>query len=112
MASHAVLDEPIAPVGLIFCSFPLHPAGKPGTARAAHLPRIDLPMLFLSGTRDDLAEAALLESVVRPLPRAQLHWLATADHGYRVLKRTRASEENVYAEAARVAREFIDSHAP
>ena len=108
MASHAALDEAIEPRGLVFCSFPLHPAGKPGTARAAHLERIGLPMLFLSGTRDALAEGALLEPLVSSLPSAELHWLNTADHGYRVLKRSRGTDEDVFDEMARVTRDFVD----
>lgn len=107
MTSHAVLDQQLAPAGLIFCSFPLHPPGKAGIARAAHLPSLRQPMLFLSGTRDEFAERELLEQVVSELPKAKLHWLETADHGYRVLKRTRASSEDVFDEMARVAREFI-----
>lgn len=110
MATHAVLDHPIAPRGLVLCSFPLHPAGRPGTARAAHLARIDLPTLFLSGTRDALAEPSLLAQVVATLPAATLHWLDTADHGYRTLARSRVAAENVFAEIARVTRAFIDAH--
>jgi predicted alpha/beta-hydrolase family hydrolase len=110
MASHAVLDRDIDPAGLIFCSFPLHPPGKPGTARAAHLARVQLPKLFLSGTRDALADQALLRGVVEALPAAELHWLDTADHGYRVLKRSRGGAEDVFDEMARVAREFVDRH--
>jgi predicted alpha/beta-hydrolase family hydrolase len=108
MASHAVIDEGIVPKGLIFCSFPLHAPGKPGTERAAHLERIRLPMLFLSGTRDTLAERTLLGQLVTGLPSAELYWLDTADHGYRVLKRSRSTDEKVFDEMARVAREFID----
>lgn len=108
MASHAVLDEGLEPRGLIFCSFPLHPAGKPGADRAAHLAAIGLPMLFLSGTRDALAERALLETAVSALPPAELHWLDSADHGYRALKRSRSSKEDVFDEIARVARGFIE----
>jgi predicted alpha/beta-hydrolase family hydrolase len=107
MASHAVLDRDLPAAGLVFCSFPLHMPGKPATTRAVHLARITKPMLFLSGTRDDLAERGLLEPLVRSLPNAKLHWLDTADHGYRVLKRTRASAENVFDEMARVARAFV-----
>ncbi len=110
MASHAVASGLVEPAGLIFCSFPLHMPGKPATARAAHLASIDLPMLFLSGTRDALAERALLEGVVEGLPSARLHWLDTADHGYKVLKRSRASAEDVFDEIGRVARDFIDRH--
>ncbi|GIS69300.1 MAG: hypothetical protein CM1200mP9_01210 [Gammaproteobacteria bacterium] len=56
MASHAVIDHELDVEGMIFCSFPLHPRGKPSTARAGHLAAIRPPMLFLSGTRDALAE--------------------------------------------------------
>ena len=112
MASHAVLEEGIEPRGLIFCAFPLHAAGKPGIERARHLARVRQPMLFLSGTRDALAERSLLEPLVTGLERAELHWLDTADHGYRVLQRARASREIVFDEMARVARDFIDRHSP
>jgi predicted alpha/beta-hydrolase family hydrolase len=109
MASHAVLERQLAPAGLVFCSFPLHPPHKPSSARAAHLGALELPMLFLSGTRDALADATLLAAVVASLPTAKLHWLATADHGYAVLKRSRATAESVFDEMARVARAFIDA---
>jgi hypothetical protein len=112
MASHAVASGLVDPAGLIFCSFPLHMPGKPATSRAAHLPSIVRPMLFLSGTRDELADGALLAEVVAALPSAELHWLDTADHGYRVLKRSRASTEDVFDEIARVARDFVDRHPP
>ena len=107
MASHAVLDRGLEPAGLIFCSFPLHPSGNPAIARAAHLPSLSQPMLFLSGTRDELASRDLLEHVLSQLPTAQLHWLDTADHGYHVLKRTRKSTEDIFEEMARVTREFM-----
>jgi hypothetical protein len=86
--------------------------GKPATSRAAHLGSIERPMLFLSGTRDELADGALLREVIAGLPAAELHWLDTADHGYRVLKRSRASSEDVFDEIARVARDFVDRHPP
>lgn len=108
MASHAMLEDTVPAVsGLVFCSFPLHPPKKPGTERAAHLPDIDLPMLFLSGTRDGLATPALLKEVVAGIPRAELHWLDTADHGYKILKRSRQSEEDVFDELARVTAGFM-----
>jgi predicted alpha/beta-hydrolase family hydrolase len=111
MASHAVVDRKVTAVGLIFCSFPLHMPGKPDTKRAQHLPSIRQPMLFLSGTRDELAQRELLDPLVRSLPNATLHWLDTADHGYRVLKRTRARADSVFDEMADAARAFIDAHA-
>jgi predicted alpha/beta-hydrolase family hydrolase len=110
MASHAVLDRELPAAGLIFCSFPLHMPGKPDTKRAQHLPAIRQPMLFLSGTRDKLAERELLEPLVRSLPRATLHWLDTADHGYRVLKRNRQRADSVFDEMAEVARAFVDAN--
>lgn len=108
MTSTAVAESPIEGVrGLIFFSFPLHPAGKPGTERAAHLDAVDLPMLFLSGSRDDLAEMELLRPVCDRLgPRATLHVLEAADHGYKVLKRERKSDEDVFDEMARVVRDW------
>lgn len=108
MATHAAAEGKVAPRGLVLFSFPLHPAGKPGTERAAHLQRVPYPMLFVSGTRDALAERALLEPLIAALPKAELHWLETADHGYRVRKRERASTEDVFDEMARVTRTFVD----
>ena len=112
MASHAVAERGVPAAGLIFCSFPLHMPGKPDTKRAQHLASIKQPMLFLSGTRDALAERALLEPLVAALPNATLHWLETADHGYRVLKRQRARSDSVFDEMADVAHSFVSSHGP
>jgi len=109
MTSNATSQAPLDGVdGLVFFSFPLHPAGQPGIKRAEHLKGVTIPMLFLSGTRDDLAELNLLQPVCRELgERAKLHLLDTADHGFRVLKRTRQSTEDVFDEMARVVREWI-----
>jgi len=110
MASHAILDHDLGDVrGLIFCSFPLHPAGKPDIARAAHLDLIGVPMLFLSGTRDALAERDLLTGVIDRLgQRAELVWLDTADHGYKVRKRARARSDSVFEELADAASAFVN----
>ena len=110
MATHAAAEGYIDPRGLVLCSFPLHAAGKPGTERARHLAEIRQPMLFVSGTRDALAERVLLSKVVGALPRAEIHWLETADHGYRVRRRERASDEDVFDELARAVRAFVDRH--
>jgi predicted alpha/beta-hydrolase family hydrolase len=110
MASHAVLDRELPAAGLIFCSFPLHMPGKPATKRAQHLAAIRQPMLFLSGTRDDLADPQLLEPLVASLPAATLYWLETADHGYRVLKRARTRTDSVFDEMADAARTFVAAH--
>src|SRR5215510_2556907 len=108
MTSTAASESPIDGVsGLIFFSFPLHQPGRPDTKRAQHLSSVTIPMLFLSGTRDELASLDLLEPVCKSLgKRATLHLLDTADHGFRTLKRTRKSEEDVFVEMARVVRDW------
>ena len=99
MASHAVVEHGLDVAGLVFCSFPLHMPGKPASKRADHLDRIAAPMLFLSGSRDGMATSPLLEDVVRRVG-GTLHRLETADHGYRVLKRTRSRTDDVFDEMA------------
>jgi predicted alpha/beta-hydrolase family hydrolase len=95
-------------IGLVFFSFPLHLAGKPETKRADHLADVTVPMLFLSGSRDELAEMNLLKPVCEKLGKlATLHVLDTADHGYKVLKKSRTSPEDVFVEMARVAKEWV-----
>ena len=90
--------------GLVFFGFPLHPARRPGTARAEHLARVPHPMLFLQGDRDALAELDLLGPVVEALGnRALLHRVAGADHGFHVLKRSGRTDGQVLDELARVA---------
>jgi predicted alpha/beta-hydrolase family hydrolase len=108
MATHLAATAELPEVtGLVLCSFPLHTAGKPAVKRAAHLPAIQQPMLFVSGTRDALAEVDLLEQTLASLPLAQLHWLATANHGYTILKRTRdPALGDVFAELAVRVRSF------
>lgn len=111
MTSTAASEAPLDGVrGLVFFSFPLHLAGKPETRRADHLADIALPMLFLSGTRDALADLKLLKPVCERLgSRATLHLLDTADHGYKVLKKSRTTSENVFTEMARVIRTWIQT---
>ena len=86
MTSQAQAIEPLPGVrGLAFLGFPLHPAGRPGIERAEHLARVDVPMLFVSGSRDALAEIELLRPVVEGLgDRATLHVVEGADHSFRV----------------------------
>lgn len=103
MTTTAQSEEPLDSVkGLVLFSFPLHLPGRPDTKRAEHLSKIDVPMLFLSGTRDDLATLELLEPLVAGLKTATLHKMETANHGYKILKKTRQSTEDVFAEMARV----------
>jgi predicted alpha/beta-hydrolase family hydrolase len=93
--------------GIVLFAFPLHPAGEPATKRAEHLSKIRIPMLFLSGTRDALGELDLLQPTVKKLgKRAKLHLLDTADHSFKVLKRSRNTTEDVFDEAARTTAEW------
>ncbi|MEM1179557.1 MAG: alpha/beta family hydrolase [Acidobacteriota bacterium] len=99
MTSMAQAAGPLPDVkGLIFFAYPLHPAGKPGVSRAEHLAEVGLPMLFLQGTRDKLADRELLEGVVSGRPNITLHWLDGADHGFAVLKRSGRTPEDVLEE--------------
>lgn len=95
--------------GLLLFAFPLHLAGKPAITRAAHLAQVSIPMLFLQGTRDALATPALLEGCLQPLPLAQLHWLAEADHSFKVLKRSGRTDAEVLHEAATASAAFMSS---
>lgn len=90
MSSQAQALEPLPGVqGLVFVGFPLHPAGKPGTDRADHLAQVTLPMLFLQGTRDGLADLGLVRGVAEGLgERATLHVVEGADHAFEVLVRS------------------------
>ena len=85
--------------GLAFLGFPLHPAGKPSSDRATHLAEVHIPMLFLQGTRDNLAEVALLEPVIERLgPQASLHLVDGADHSFHVLARSGRNDRDVMTE--------------
>jgi predicted alpha/beta-hydrolase family hydrolase len=108
MTSTAASESPLdGVIGLVFFAFPLHLAGKPETKRADHLDAVTIPMLFLSGSRDELAEMDLLKPVCQKLGKlATLHVLDTADHGYKILKKSRASTEDVFVEMARVVRDW------
>src|ERR1700712_729706 len=100
MTSQAQAIAPLAGVrGLAFLGFPLHPAGKPSVARAAHLSELDAPMLFLQGSRDDLAEMTLLETVVKGLGGlASLHVVQEGDHSLHVPARSGRNNREVMNE--------------
>lgn len=100
MTSQAQTKAPLPDVqGLAFLGFPLHPAGKPASDRAVHLADIRIPMLFLQGTRDSLAEAKLLEPVVTDLGAlASLHWVEGGDHSFHVLARSGRGHREVMNE--------------
>ncbi len=100
MTSQAQAKAPLAGVnGLAFLGFPLHPAGKPSSERAEHLAEIHVPMLFMQGTRDNLAELKLLEPVVSSLgPSASLHLVDGGDHSFHVLARSGRNDSDVMRE--------------
>jgi uncharacterized protein len=100
MTSQAQAKSPLEGVkGIAFFGFPLHPAGKPSTDRAEHLADVKIPMLFLQGTRDTLAELSLLQPVVKGLGRkATLHLAEGADHSFHVLKSSGRNDREVLAE--------------
>lgn len=96
--------------GLVFMGFPLHPAGRPGTSRAEHLAQVHVPMLFLQGTRDALADLPLLRPVCENLgPRATLHVVDGADHSFHVLKRSGKTDTDVLRELAGTVASWRDA---
>lgn len=111
MASTAAAEAELPGVrGLVFFGFPLHPAGRPSTGRAEHLAEVGLPMLFLQGTRDGLADLGLLAPIIERLtPPATLHVVEGADHGFHVLVRSGRTDEEVADEIADHAARWIGS---
>lgn len=112
MTSQAQALEPLPNVrGLIFFAFPLHPAGKPSDERAAHLAELHVPMLFLQGTRDELAHLDLLEPVVAKLgDRATLKLFADADHSFHVPAKTGRKDAEVRNDLLDAATAWLDAH--
>ena len=106
MTSQAQAARPLSGVvGLAFLGFPLHPAGQPSDDRAAHLDDVKIPMLFLQGARDSLADQKLLERVIKRLgPRATLRLFDDADHSFHVPKSTGRTD-------AEVRKEMLDAFA-
>lgn len=97
MSTQAQAAEPLPGVkGIVLVGFPLHPAGKPSTERAAHLNDVKLPMLFLQGTRDSLAELDLITQTTASLgKKASLHIVDGADHAFHVLVRSGRTDAQV-----------------
>ena len=97
MTSQAAAQRPLEGVrGLVFFGFPLHPPKRPATKRADHLKQVTVPMLFLQGTRDELAEVDLLRPICAELgPLATLTVIESADHSFHVLKRSGTNDAAV-----------------
>lgn len=114
MTSRAHAAEPLADLrGIAFLGFPLHPPDKPGVERAEHLAAATGPLLFVQGTRDELAELGLLRPVVGELGRrARLHVVEGADHGFEVLVRSGRTAPEVMTEIASTVAGWMDRVAP
>jgi len=110
MTSQAAAEHPLVGVqGLVFFGFPLHPPNRPGTKRADHLAKVSMPMLFLQGTRDALADLKLLRPVCAKLgPRATLHVIEKADHSFHVLKSSGRNDAEVLRELAETAASWAE----
>src|SRR6266481_251848 len=110
MTSQAAAQRPLEGVrGLVFFGFPLHPPNQPGTKRSDHLAKVAIPMLFLQGTRDTLADLTLLRPVCTKLgSRATLHVIETADHSFHMLKKSGRSDPEVLQELAEKTASWAD----
>lgn len=110
MTSQAQSKAPLPDVkGLAFLGFPLHADGKPSTERAEHLAGIAIPVLFLQGTRDKLADLGHLKPVIAALgPKATLHEVAGGDHSFAVLKKSGRSNDEALNEVLDTLSAWID----
>jgi uncharacterized protein len=100
--------DPVPCLGLLLLGYPLHPAGKPEKLRIEHFPRMTMPVAFVSGTRDSLAGKPALEREARRVRGpVTFHWLDTADHGFRPLKASGQTIDDVLADVAAFAVSWI-----
>jgi predicted alpha/beta-hydrolase family hydrolase len=111
MTSQAQASEPIEHMrGLVFLGFPLHPAGKPADDRAKHLFDVDVPMLFLSGTRDTLADLSLLEPLVAKLATATLATFPESDHSFHAPAKSGRTDAANIDRIAELTSVWLDRH--
>jgi predicted alpha/beta-hydrolase family hydrolase len=103
-------DDPVPAAALLLLGYPLHAAGRPEQPRADHFPRLHVPVLFVSGTRDALASQPDLTKAARRVDgEVSFHWIDTADHGYRPLKSSGRTAGDVLQEVADVAARWVTS---
>ncbi|MET0420422.1 MAG: alpha/beta family hydrolase [Acidimicrobiia bacterium] len=101
-------EDPVPALGLLMLGYPLHPAGKPDQLRVEHFPRITVPVLFVSGTRDSLAAKPALTAAARTIRGARtFHWLDTADHGFRPLKSSGLTPTEVLDDVGGFSAEWV-----
>ncbi len=111
MSSQAQSNDPLPGVaGLVFYGFPLHAPGKPGNSRGNHLAEIEIPLLFLQGSRDKLADLSLMTPLVDSLGgNAKMEILQGADHSFNMLKSAPKSSAEILAELARITSDWTDN---
>ncbi len=103
-------EYPVPALGLLLLGYPLHAAGKPDQPRVEHFPRLKVPCLFVSGTRDSLASQDALTDAVKAIKGpVTMHWLESADHGYRPRKSSGRTVDAVATEVAEVSVDWVQS---
>ena len=107
IASH-VVAQGVEVDALALFAYPLHPPGKPDQRRDGHLPDVTVPTLFCSGTRDDFATPEELQVAASIVPRASVHLLDGANHGFSMLKSSGKTRQDVWAEAVDAMVEWLD----
>ncbi len=108
-AASMMAAEGFAADGLILLAYPLHPAGQPEKLRDAHLPKITMPVLAFSGTRDSLCTRSLMETALTTVTAPwDMQWIETADHSFHVLKSSGQTDAQVMAGMAATARRWIE----
>jgi uncharacterized protein len=112
MTSQAAAQIPLEGVkGIIFYGFPLHAPGKDSSERGDHLYNVDLPMLFLQGTRDKLANLDLLQPIIKKIgEKAVLFKIDGADHSFHVLKSSGKNDDDVLKIISEKVNEFVEGH--
>jgi predicted alpha/beta-hydrolase family hydrolase len=112
MTSQAHAEQPLPGVlGLVFVGFPLHPAWRPGSERGDHLDRVGCPLLFVQGTRDELAEPVLVRALVDRLgARATLAWIDDADHAFHVRRSSGSDDAQALDRIADTVRDWMLRH--
>jgi uncharacterized protein len=101
-------EVPVPALGLLLLGYPLHPAGQPDRLRVDHFPRLKVPCLFVSGTRDSLAGRDALTKAAKAIKgKVAFHWLESADHGYRPLKASGRTLPDVVSEVAQVSADWV-----
>ena len=111
-AASMLAAEGYACDGLLLFAYPLHPAGKPGKLRDAHLPQIRVPVLCFNGTRDALCDRELMERALRTVRAPwEMRWIEGADHSFHVLKSSGRTDEDVFGEVRDAAKRWLETTA-